>query len=71
MADIENMLCSRPLTDPILAGKIRIGRSVKMSGFFITGGAVGFIVKDKKCQPKCRSFRAAVKKSPALNVLKN
>ena len=33
---------------------------------FFYHGAVGFIIQDKICHPKCRSFRAAVKKSPAL-----
>ena len=45
-ADIGNMLCSCPMTDPISAGKIRIGKSVKMSSFFIEEPPVGFIIKD-------------------------
>ena len=50
-----------------LAGKIQIGRSVKMSGFFIAGRAVGLLLKIKNAT----TFRVTVKKSPALNVLKN
>ena len=48
-SDHGDMLCSHP-----------IGSSVEL--FFIMDGAVRFIIKDKKCHPKCCSFRAAVKK---------
>ena len=43
------------LTDPVFAKKTRIGRSIKVSDFFITGGAVAFLIK----------------KSLVFNVLKN
>ena len=50
---------------PILARKIRIGRLVKTLDFLSRAEPSDILLKIKKCHPKCCSFRATVKKSPA------